>query len=352
MPPSSANRPAVLAALLLTVLAAAPAQPIAPDAVASAPESEVEARLTDSHPAAYFAYAERLWYEARRDEAVLWLYIGQIRYRLFLAVNPQPDAAGESARFKRLQDTIGEPIERYAGSDIPRWRRQLASALAWDRAHPNGFTSKKRFASEWEDARNVLANLIIYLNRHAPEFSKQREQDGIGDIGLATLAGPYLDIRKPRMPSDWPMLLPHTSLPMLNGYYALDDPVIAQLLFPDDTAALATVNNLQLIAEDDDRHLAITARHENTFLGETRITLQEEPDALVYTRELFGAAAGLSTGTRIVHLRLRRNEIGDLVLQLDSLTEGTYPGKKFQVHLDVTKWYRAERVTAGDEPGR
>ena len=345
-----AIRPALLTGLFLATLAGALAQPLAVADVPSTPEADVVARLPDSHPAAYFAYAERLWFDARRNDAVVWLYIAQIRYRFFLGSDPKLEVSPESARFKQLMATVGEPIERYAGGDIPRWKAQIAAALAWDRDHPNNFTSKKRFASQWDDARTVLANLVIYLGRHSFEFNKQRELDGIGETGLTSPEGPYLDVRKPEMPHDWPALMRHTSLPMLNGYYVIDDPAVAALFFPSDPSALTGANNLQIAAEDDDRHLTVTVRRENTFLAENRVTVEEQEDAIVYTREIAATAAGLSQGQTVIRHRLRRNEIGDLIIQSDALTEGMFPGHKFQVHLEITQWLRAERVLAGEEP--
>lgn len=85
------------------------------------PRAEIEKRIVDKHPAAYLLYAGQLWAAGRKDESVFWFYIGQLRYRFHLASSPGIDPSGDPALFASLLDTIGSPINLYAGGDPVKW---------------------------------------------------------------------------------------------------------------------------------------------------------------------------------------------------------------------------------------
>lgn len=340
----------VVGAALLLAAGAAGARPIDPDEALKAPDRVVEACLPDSHPAAYLVYAGRLWYEARRDEAVFWLYVGQIRYRFQLAAHPHADPDPDLARFTHLMDTTGEPIERYAGGNLAKWRTAIARALAWDRDTPNGYTSKTRFAAAWQEARAVLTELSHYLGRHAVEYQRQRELDGIGEIGMRSPDGPYVEVVKPRMPSGWPALARRTTLPMLTGHYAASDSDFAPLFFANELESVAGANSFEIGPSHDERYLIVTARRDNVVLRQARVKARETADAVVLTRDEEAAAAGLAQGRRRLHFYLRRNEVGDLVIEREAVTDGTFPGRKFKVHLETTQWHLANRLAPSDEP--
>jgi len=336
--------------LLLAGLTAA-AEPIDTADVLSSPNEEVERRLPDSHPAMYLVYAGRLWYEARSDDAVFWLYVGQIRYRLYLAAHPRMDPSTDPARFKRLLEVTGEPIERYAGGDIPKWRSQLAQALLWDKENPNNYTSTSRYDDEWHDARATLTNLITYLFKNAATLRRLREQDGIGETGMRTPDGPYVEVQRRKMPRDWPELLPHTTPPMLNGFYdASAEAGLGPILFPDDPPSVAAATSFELAADDDDRHVRVTARNDRQIIAETVLAIEETPVAIIFTKVRKDADAGLKDGRRTTRCIIRRSEVGDLIIQRDTLTTGTYPGKNFDVRLESTNWHRVPRLAPEDEP--
>ena len=71
--------------------------------------------------------------------------MGSIRYRFYLAANPNLDPSGDPALFASLQAVIGQQINKYAGGDLKMWVAQIDRALAWDDANANDFTSKKKF---------------------------------------------------------------------------------------------------------------------------------------------------------------------------------------------------------------
>ena len=61
----------------------------------------------------------RLWEAGRKDEAVFFFYLGQLRFRARLIANPNGDPTGERALYDALMSAMGPPINQYAFGDMP-----------------------------------------------------------------------------------------------------------------------------------------------------------------------------------------------------------------------------------------
>jgi hypothetical protein len=73
--------------------------------------AELKAGIEGKHPAAYYTLAAKLFrYDATKTEAVFWFYVGQIRYRYYLAANPTLPPDGDPALFASFSEVIGRPI--------------------------------------------------------------------------------------------------------------------------------------------------------------------------------------------------------------------------------------------------
>src|SRR5215472_4357652 len=48
------------------------------------PQQQAERELPSSHPANFLVYASRRFQEGAKEDAVLWFYVGEIRYRFYL----------------------------------------------------------------------------------------------------------------------------------------------------------------------------------------------------------------------------------------------------------------------------
>jgi hypothetical protein len=129
------------------------------DDVAALPQQKVEERLSNSHGAVYYGYAARLFNEGRKEEAVLWFYVGQIRFRFDLAAKPDADSSGGPALLASLNSSIGARINDWAAKDTALWLRQINRALEWDATRPNGVTSKATFKKEYEEVRSGLTRM-------------------------------------------------------------------------------------------------------------------------------------------------------------------------------------------------
>lgn len=167
----------ILLTMVCMVLAEVPASAeMTLDDIRTKPTAEVEAELPSTHPAFYYAYALRLFGENRKDDAVFWFYAGQIRHRFHLSVNPDLSPDGDPALLASLLQVAGEQINEYAGGDPSMWVAQIERALKWDTETRNGFTSKERFAEQWEDVRAGLLKLKAWIAQNTDKIRQERER--------------------------------------------------------------------------------------------------------------------------------------------------------------------------------
>lgn len=166
--------------ILVLLLAAAPASAAltGPD-VRTAPRAEVEEALPDAHPSAYFHFAERLYAEDEREEAITWMYVGRIRYLLHLHSNPV-GAEEDTEEFRKLTAAVLYPAMEWASDDIDMLIGRLDEALAWDAEHPNGYTPRDSFTAQWEHARADVQCLRDELDARRDDIKAAQEAEGNG----------------------------------------------------------------------------------------------------------------------------------------------------------------------------
>ena len=173
-------------ALILTIALAIAAPAIAaltPDEIKTLPRPEIEAKLPGEHPSSYYSYANRLFFEGKKDEAILWFYVGQLRYRIYLKANPPSDPSGDPALFASLNATVGQKINEYAGGDPKMWAAQITGALKWDDKHSNDFSSKKKFKEVHAEIRAGLAKLGKQIESGAGKMREERKKRGLETRG-------------------------------------------------------------------------------------------------------------------------------------------------------------------------
>lgn len=164
----------------LSVSFGALAQPaLTPDDIKRLSPARIEAALPNEHPSAYYLFAARLFVEGKKDEAVFWFYVGQLRYRVYLTANPALDPSGDPALFASLNATEGQTINEYAGGDVKMWTSKMTDALRWDAQHPNGFTSKEKFKTEYDSVRVGLERLRDEIASNPDRIREQRRQHGL-----------------------------------------------------------------------------------------------------------------------------------------------------------------------------
>ena len=148
------------------------------EAVLSKPDRQVISELPKSHPFTYITYAGRLYKEGRKDEAVKWFYIGEIRYRFYLnAKNLQ--SSEESSLFASLHASVGPLINEWAGGAPTTWVKSIDAALDWDASHANDYTSKETYRAAWEQTRSGLEGLKQWISNSHAEIRSKRSANGL-----------------------------------------------------------------------------------------------------------------------------------------------------------------------------
>ena len=138
----------------------------------------IEAR----HPADYYRLAAKLFADAStKQEALFWCYVGQLRYRYYLAVNPNLKPDGDPALFASLSEVVGRPINEYAGGRPDLWIAEMNRALEWDAAHDNGFTPKTKSPEQYRQIRAGLVGLRDHIAAMKEKLPEIRRLNGIKD---------------------------------------------------------------------------------------------------------------------------------------------------------------------------
>jgi hypothetical protein len=68
----------------------------------------------------------------RKDDAVFFFYLGQLRYRAYLLSDPKRDRS----LFDAMMSAMGPPINQYAFGDIKALIATIDRVIAWDGATP------------------------------------------------------------------------------------------------------------------------------------------------------------------------------------------------------------------------
>ena len=125
-------------------------------------------------PDSLYMLAGRLFAAGRRDEAVVWFYIAQLRVRFRLAVAPDLKPDGEPAVYGALFEMIGPEINGWAFGDIDSLAAHMQEALDWDSSHANAFTPKAGHAAELEEVRSGLVAFRANVLARKEELRRDR----------------------------------------------------------------------------------------------------------------------------------------------------------------------------------
>ncbi|MEP6809908.1 MAG: hypothetical protein ABI992_06670 [Chthoniobacterales bacterium] len=178
-------RPSNFLALLLRLLACLTlVAQVAGSARAAESQDETPAQLKQGiegrHPADYYKLAAKLFQDAStKQEAVFWFYVGQLRYRYYLAANPELKPDGDPAVFSSLSEVIGRPINEFAGGKPDLWIGEINHALEWDAAHENGFTAKSKAPDKYQQIRAGLVAMRDQLSAMKTKLPEMRRQNGL-----------------------------------------------------------------------------------------------------------------------------------------------------------------------------
>ncbi len=143
------------------------------------PTRELLARVDALPPAGLYLLTARLFAEGRRDDAVRWLYVAQLRSRFRLATAPSLPPDGEPALYASLNESVGRPINEWAVGDVDGLAARMGEALDWDPAHANVFTLKEPHAAALEKVRGGLVELRASVLARKNGIRRQRLANGL-----------------------------------------------------------------------------------------------------------------------------------------------------------------------------
>ncbi len=157
---------------------------VASDAPAADRQDETPAQLKQGiegrHPADYCKLAAKLFQDpSTKKEAVFWFYVGQLRYRYYLAANPDLKPDGDPAVFASLSEVVGRPINEFAGGKPDLWIAQINHALEWDATHENTFTPKSKAPESYQQIRSGLVAMRDQLSAMKDKLPEMRRQNGL-----------------------------------------------------------------------------------------------------------------------------------------------------------------------------
>jgi hypothetical protein len=127
-----------------------------PQQILQLPSSEVERALPSSPPMAYYLYSARLAREGDKERALFWYYVGELRYRFYLAVNPDLPTDGALALFGSLHQSLGQTVADPHQIDKAMSITEFKRALDWDATNENKVTSKTTHHKAWLSVRATL----------------------------------------------------------------------------------------------------------------------------------------------------------------------------------------------------
>jgi len=137
-----------------------------PDDYMERSTDEMKTLLPTIHPASYFILSAKLYDEQKFDEAIVFLYVAQIRYKAYLTVYPNLDPSGDPALFSSLLNDIGQMVNGYAGKDILNWIVQIENAKKWHDENKYTPIPQNMYGEYYKEILNGLDEMIEELKEH------------------------------------------------------------------------------------------------------------------------------------------------------------------------------------------
>ncbi len=133
------------------------------------------AGIEHDHALAALELSKKLWEAGRKDDAVFFFYLGQLRYRAYLLANPNGDPSGGRALFDALMAAMGPPINQYAFGDIPALVATIDRIIAWDDSHSDDYATPKAR----DDVKAGLKKMRADVLARQDEIRRTRSQNGL-----------------------------------------------------------------------------------------------------------------------------------------------------------------------------
>jgi hypothetical protein len=140
---------------------------------------ELSYEVTKKHPVTYIQLASELFKNGEKDEAVVWYYIGQMRYRAHLMANPNLEPSGDPALYSSLKYIVGTLINEHAGSNVDNWEVLISRALQWNSSNENTFTPKDQYPEIYKEIEDNFLEFKKYVSENKKQIIEQRKSNGL-----------------------------------------------------------------------------------------------------------------------------------------------------------------------------
>jgi hypothetical protein len=142
------------------------------------PAQSVEAlaaAIEHEHALAALELSKRLWEAGRKDDAVFFFYLGQLRYRANLLANAKEAPPDQRALFDALMSAMGPPINQYAFGDIPALVAMIDRVIAWDDNHADDYATRNARDEVKAGLRKLRADVLARQD----EIRRTRSEHGL-----------------------------------------------------------------------------------------------------------------------------------------------------------------------------
>ncbi len=171
----------ILAIALLLAPAIGFSEPLNDARTMSASNPEVEAALQESHPRYFYAYSARTFGEGKKDEAVMWYYVGELRYRFLLGTGGKEAVNEDQGMFALFRSTVGKQVLEWAGGSPTDWAKAIDAALKWDDTYPDPLVSKLKYFKEYAANHREAMKQRDQILADADKIREQRTARGLAN---------------------------------------------------------------------------------------------------------------------------------------------------------------------------
>ena len=132
------------------------------------------------HPVSIFKLSGELWKEDNKEEALMWYYIGVLRYRIRLeSIEGTDEYEGEFHYFEKMEFETKPVFLEWAGGNPIQWAEQIKKAIDWDKMNVNIYTSKKEHIEIYNSNIGSMNKLIEILEETSDDILSQRKEQGL-----------------------------------------------------------------------------------------------------------------------------------------------------------------------------
>ena len=133
-------------------------------------------KLENRHPSGFFEAASDYYEQGKINDAALLFYIGQLRYRYYLAAKPDLEPGGEEALFASLRSALGSEINYKLGqNDVDTYIEILDAVIEWGKKRDYDYYPKKHNPEKYEKTLQGLKELRSHVTNNKDKFNKNKD---------------------------------------------------------------------------------------------------------------------------------------------------------------------------------